>query len=115
VTSISDTSSRSTTVGARAEASPASSSDPAPDARAVDGLVRRLALEHPGLAESEIRQLINWCLDVTADASVQRFRLVLAERAVRRYIHRRSGREDAGGPMATDGQQRVESNSRRSR
>jgi hypothetical protein len=60
------------------------------DARSVVALARQLADRYPDVPVAEIERLITWCLHDTAEAKVQGFRLILAERAVRNHL-RRSG------------------------
>ena len=48
---------------------------------------RRLAAEFPTVTLHEIARLVRLALDNTAHASVQGFRVVLAERAARARLH----------------------------
>ena len=80
--------------------------DQAFDHRALGALESQIARDHPEAAPSEIRALITAHLARTADARVQHYRLLLAERAVRSHLRSRrttghvpTGRHP-GTPMA---------------
>lgn len=56
------------------------------DERAVADVVRRILASFPEVPPNAVRSMVSESLEATREARVQNFRLLLAERAVRRRL-----------------------------
>lgn len=82
---------------------------PLPDPSAVSEVAQRLATDHPGIDAEMVEAMLLAELERTSQATVQQFRLVLAERHVRAalrshapVVSERGDRSAGGGKVAAD-------------